>query len=105
MSNSRQTGHRWLLEWVDDSGDSDRDIRETADSVEEARDAVRRILTGATWTPEGAREFGGDQTEPAYTALVREAFGGDVVAGLLGLRDGGLTFRCDDGTLTISRER
>jgi len=54
--------HRWLLEWSDDSGDPDHDIRATADTVEEARAAMDRILTGLTWTPEDAREFGGDQT-------------------------------------------
>jgi len=69
--------HRWLLEWSDDSGDPDHDIRATADTVEEARAAIDRILTGVTWTPEVAREFGGDQTEPAYTALLRETFDGE----------------------------
>ena len=43
--------HRWLLEWSDDSGDPDHDIRATADTVEEARAALDRILTGVTWTP------------------------------------------------------
>ena len=64
---------RWLLEWSDASGDPDHDIRATADTVEEARAAMDRILTGVTWTPVDAREFGGDQTEPAYTAVVCEA--------------------------------
>ena len=65
--------HRWLLEWSDDSGDPDHDSRATADTVEEARAALDRILTGVTWTPEAAREFGGGQTEPAYTALLPSA--------------------------------
>ena len=60
MSHDPQA-HRWLLEWSDDSGDPDHDIRATADTVEEARAAMDRILTGVTWTPEDAREFGGDQ--------------------------------------------
>ena len=65
--------HRWFVEWSDDSGDPDHDIRVTADTVEEARAAMDRILTGVTWTPEDAREFGGDQTEPAFTALLPSA--------------------------------
>ena len=55
MSRDPQA-HRWLLEWSDDSGDPDHDIRATADTVEEARAAMDRILTGVTWTPEDARE-------------------------------------------------
>ena len=70
--------HRWLLEWSDDSGDPDHDIRATTDTVEEARAAMDRILTGVTWTPADAREFGSGQTEPAYTALLRETFHGDM---------------------------
>ena len=34
--------HRWLLEWSDDSGDPDHDIRAIADTVEEARAAIDR---------------------------------------------------------------
>ena len=58
--------HRWLLEWSHDSGDPDHDIRATADTVEEARAAIDRILTGVTWTPEAAREFGGGETPSAW---------------------------------------
>ena len=57
MSHDPQA-HRWLLDWSDDRGDPDHDIRATADTVEEARAAMDRILTGVTWTPEAAREFG-----------------------------------------------
>ena len=71
MSHDPQA-HRWLLEWSDDSGDPDHDIRATADTVEEARAAMDRILTGVTWTREAAMEFGGEQTEPAYTALAEK---------------------------------
>ena len=99
------TEHRWILEWNDDSGDTDHDIHETADSVEGAREAIRRILSGVTWTPEDAEEIGGDQTEPAYTALLREACDGDIDTALLDRADEGIAFRCDDGTLTVERER
>ena len=99
------TGHRWILEWKDDSGDTDHDIRATADSVEEAHAAIRRILSGVTWTPHDAEEIGGDQTEPAYTALLREACDGDIARALLDRAGEGITFRCDDGTLTVERER
>jgi len=97
--------HRGLLEWSDDSGDPDHDIRATAGTVEEARAAIDRILTGVTWTPEDAREFGGDQTEPAYTALLCETFHGDMGTGLLALAGEGIAFRCDAGTLTVEHER
>ena len=99
------TGHRWILEWNDDSGDTNHDIRETADSVEEARAAMRRILSGETWTPEDAEEIGGDQTEPAYPALLREACDGDLATALLDRAGEGIAFRCDDGTLRVERER
>jgi hypothetical protein len=49
--------------------------------------------------------LGGEKTEPAYVALVREEFEGDIVNGLIGLRYGGITFCCDEGTLRIKRER
>src|SRR5205823_10649918 len=93
--------HRWLLAWSDDSGDPDHDSRATADTVEEARAALDRILTGVTWTPAAAREFGGDQTEPAYTALLRATFHGDIGTGLLALAGDGIAFRCYAHTLTV----
>jgi hypothetical protein len=96
--------HRWIVEWLDDSGDADRNLLASADSAEEARDAVERILTPETVTPSDAEELGGEQTEPAYAALVRDVFAGDVLAGLRSLRED-ITFRCDDGTLTVRRER
>ena len=41
MSHDPQA-HRWLLEWSDDSGDPDHDSRATADTVEEARAAMKK---------------------------------------------------------------
>jgi hypothetical protein len=35
-----EQARRWILEWRDDSGDDGRNIRETADSVEEAASGV-----------------------------------------------------------------
>jgi hypothetical protein len=102
--NPRQRLPRWIISWEDDSGDEDHEIRETADSAEDAREATKRILSGVTWTPEDAKEIGGDRTEPAYTVLVREMFNGDMLAGLLDLPDGA-TLRCDCGTFTVERER
>lgn len=100
-----QRAPRWIITWEDESGDEDYDARETADSAGEAREAIERLLTGVMWTPEDADEIGGDRTEPAYTALVREAFRGDIDRGLLNLPDDRITFPCDDGTLTVERER
>jgi hypothetical protein len=87
-----------------DHRDADRHILESADSAEEARAAIECTLASDTWTPEGAEELGGEETEAAYVALVREAFEGDIVNGLIGLRHGGITFACDEGTLRIERE-
>jgi hypothetical protein len=100
----QNTNHHWVFEWRDDSGDLNHDILEMANSAEEAREVLERILTGVTWTPEDAEEFGGDQTEPAYTVLVRDTFHGDIPAGLLGLQGESITFRCDEGTLTVERK-
>jgi hypothetical protein len=80
-------------------------VWESADSAEEARAAIESILSSHTWMPEGAEEYGGEETEPAYVALVREAFEGDIVNGLMSLRYGRITFPCDEGTLRIERER
>jgi hypothetical protein len=87
----------WIFLWRDESGDIDHHIRETADSAEEARDVIHPILTGVTWTPEDADECGGDETEPAYAALVREMFSRDIIAGLLRLNGDGVTISCDGG--------
>jgi hypothetical protein len=105
MRNQEATSGRWLLEWKDDSRDPDRLIWESADSVEETRAAIESVLGGVTWTPEDAEELGGDDTEPAYGALVREEFDGNIVKGLSDLRHDRISFRCDNGTLTIVRER
>jgi hypothetical protein len=66
---------------------------------------IESILSCATWTPEGADELGGEETEPAYVALVRDEFDGDIVNGLIRLRFEPFTFPCDDGTLRMERER
>jgi hypothetical protein len=103
LTTANRPQPRWLLEWKD--RDPYRNIRESADSVEEARAAIESILSCATWTPEDADELGGEETEPAYIALVREEFDADIVSGLISLRHGGITFPCDEGTLRIERER
>jgi hypothetical protein len=105
MTTANTTQARWLIEWKHNCGYRDMDIWESADSAEEARAAIEGILASDTWTPEGAEELGGEETEAAYVALVREAFDGDIVNGLIGLRYGGITFACDEGTLRIERER
>ena len=64
-----------------------------------------RFLAGVTWTPEEAEECGGAHTEPAYPALLRDAFHGDLATGLLDLAGSRLAFPCDGGCLTIARER
>jgi hypothetical protein len=65
---------------------------------------MRCLLTGSTWTPEEAEEFGGTDTVPAFDVLVRDEFAGDAAGGLTQFADQ-LEFRCDDGTLTIVREQ
>jgi hypothetical protein len=103
MTNQNATSGRWLLEWKD--RDPYRRIWESADSIEETRAAIESILEAVTWTPEDAEELGGDETELAYGAFVREEFDGDIAKGLADLRHGRIVFACDDGTLTIERER
>jgi hypothetical protein len=105
MTTAKATQSRWLLEWKHNWGYRDLDIWESAESADEARAAIEGILASDTWTPEGVEELGGEETEPAYVALVREAFEGDIVNRLMGLRYGGISFCCDEGTLRIERER
>jgi hypothetical protein len=105
MTIPNATQARWLIEWKHNWGYRALDIWESADSAEEGRAAIEGILASDIWTPEGAEELGGEETEPAYGALVREEFDGDIVSGLIGLRYGGIRFACDEGTLRIERER
>jgi hypothetical protein len=102
--NSQDTGCRWIIEWCDDSGDESHDFRETADSAEEASEALQRILALTTWTPEDAEEIGGQLTVPSFPILVRDTFHGDILKGLVAMQSERISFRCDDGTLKIERE-
>jgi hypothetical protein len=88
MTTANPTQAGWLIEWKHNWGCRAMDIWESADSAEEARAAIEGILASDTWTPEGAEELGGEEAEPAYVALVREEFDGDIVGGLIGLRYG-----------------
>jgi hypothetical protein len=103
MTDWNATQGRWLLEWKD--CDPYRRIWESADCVEETRAAIERLLTGVTWTPEEAEEIGGDETESAYDDFVREEFDGEIVEGIAKQRYDPIRFECDDGRLTIVRER
>jgi len=58
-----------------------------------------------TRTSHDAEEIGGDQTEAAYTALLREACDGDLARALLAPAGEGIAFLWYDGTLTVERER
>ncbi len=64
---------------------------------------IRRFPVHQTWTPEDALEYSGDQTEPAYPALVREEFHGDIHASLRDLHWERFDFLCDDGMLVVER--
>jgi hypothetical protein len=97
-----KSNHRWIIHWRD--RDPYRSFTETADTVAETQEAIEQTLKGRTWTPEDADEIGGDETEPAYQALVREEFDGDILVGLLSMREP-VEFVCDEGKLTIERER
>ena len=55
----------WLIEWTDETGNPDYTIREVAATADDAAVAVRRILTGSTWTPHESDEVGGPETVPA----------------------------------------
>jgi hypothetical protein len=95
---------RWILEWNDRSRDPDRRVLISADGIRETRDAIRRLLTGATWTPADADDLGGALTEPALDAFLREELG-DSTDETLSKLWGGITFECDDGVFRIQRER
>jgi hypothetical protein len=97
-----KSNHRWIIHWQD--RDPYRSFTETADTVTETQEAIEQTLKGRTWTPEDADEIGGDKTEPAYQALLREEFDGDILVGLLSMREP-VEFVCDEGKLTIERER
>jgi len=100
-SMKQNTGHRWIIHWQD--RDPYRSFTVTADAVAEAQEAIEQTLKGQTWTPEDADEIGGDETEPAYQALVRDEFDGDILDGLLTMREP-VEFACDEGKLAIERE-
>jgi hypothetical protein len=99
-----QATQRWILEWEDRSGDPDRRVLISSDSVQEVRDDIRRILEGEEWTPPDADEIGGPLTEPAFDAFVREEFDFDSDDAILDLWSA-VSFECDDGVFSIIRER
>jgi hypothetical protein len=95
----------WLIEWQDNSGDPDRDIKEVAVSPAEAAHAVRRILEGesvidcdqvaedGTWPPQAERD--------AFTCLFEDDDPVQVLADL----DEPIEQECDEGTITVTRLR
>ncbi|HEX3147296.1 MAG TPA: hypothetical protein VHR66_04390 [Gemmataceae bacterium] len=95
---------RWILDWQDRSRDPDRRVRIAADSIDEVREAIERLLTGSTWTPPDAEEFAGPDALPAFQVFKNE---------LMDIADdkqifdlwSGVNFECDDGALEIIRER
>jgi hypothetical protein len=99
---------RWINHWKDESGDADRDILISADSVEELKEGLRRVLGNKTYTPDIPDDLKvegeDDEPQPAYEAFLDNEFGPDVDADILKLWCG-VTFQCDDGRLHVVRER
>ena len=95
---------RWILDWQDQSRDPDRRVRITADSVEEVRGAIERLLTGETWTPPDAKEFRGSDSLPALQAFRNEVINLADDEQILGLWSA-VSFECDDGIFEVVRER
>ncbi len=104
MTSNPQTKQRWIIEWQDNSA-PEYDIRGVGDSIEETAALIQQFLGNETWTSENALAYGGDQTEPAYPALVRQEFHGDIHAALRDLRWERFDFHCDGGILIVERER
>ena len=98
------TTARWILDWQDRSRDPARWVRISADSVDEVRAAVERLLAGATWTPPDATEFKGPDSLPASRAFRDEVLDLSDDASVLGLWSV-VRFECDDGVLELVRER
>lgn len=95
---------RWILDWQDRSRDPDRRVRITADSVDEVREAIGRLLNGETWTPPDAEEFKGPDALPAFQAFQTEVMDLADDKRILGLWSA-VNFECDDGVLEVVRER
>jgi hypothetical protein len=98
-----ETG-RWILDWQDRSRDPNRRFLISADSVDEVRDAVARLLANETWTPPDADEFKGPDALPASQAFRDEVLDLSNDANILGLWSV-VRFECDDGVLELVRER
>ncbi len=95
---------RWILDWQDQSRDPERRVLIIADSVDEVRNAIERLLTGETWTPLDADEFRGPNSLPAFQAFKDEVMDLADDVQILGLRSA-VSFECDDGVLELVRER
>ena len=110
---------RFIVEWRDDSGDADRDVVRTDDSVEEVMATITNCLDGEAWYDDDAadkwhREHPGateddcpDFDVPAVQALIsQETDDGDLPKRLAAMRVGEVvTLGCDAGELKIIRER
>ena len=92
-------GERWILDWQDRSGDADRRILVSLDSIEEVRERIKIILDDQTWTPPNS-----DAEVNALQAFQDEALDLTQDSELLGLWEG-VDFECDDGSLHVERER
>ena len=95
---------RWILDWQDRSRDPDRRVLISADSIEEVRAGVARLLKSSTWTPPEAEEFKGPDAVPALQAFNDEVMDLNDDAQIFGLWSI-LRFECDDGVLELVRER
>jgi hypothetical protein len=90
---------RWIVLWRDESGDADHDCHMTADSAAEAVGLIGEVLEGETSTDDG-------DGMPALDAFLEHV--GCEAAGLPALLQvtvGVIEFRCDDGILTVVRDR
>ena len=97
------SNQRWILDWQDIGGD-DRRVLRSADSVDEFRADVERLLRSAEWTSPEAH--GDDEVSPipAYQAFQDEVLDLTDDSQILNLWES-VSFECDDGTLYVVRER
>ena len=104
---------RFILSWTDDNL-PDRNIRRTADCIEEAVKGVQHFLDDEKWfdeemseadtRPDDDRAYE-DFLKPALLAFL-EDIGGDLARYLGEMRCGEpATLKCEDGEFEIVRER
>ena len=92
----------WIIEWQDQSGDPDRNIKDVAGSPEDAVERLRQILHGITVVdgeqvrPDGT--YPSEAERPAFDVMFE---GTDPVTALRGLKEK-FELETEDGTVIVT---